>query len=186
MKNVKERKITDQAPKGLIMTHIMALIQWFFNRWARLVTTKKCFLMMKAIGATKQIVFFSPFLFYFLGNASEVPGGLKLTTVFCVEHEICSHSIRVETKLVQDVIKLHITSTCPRVQKYGERLRDISVKDLLKPLPSNPVYVAAHDLTPTCIVPCVVLNACWAEAGLISRNLLEKHPMVVVQIECKE
>jgi len=104
-----------------------------------------------------------------------------MTTVFDVRSGACSHSTRIEAEIAQNAVRLRITSTCPRVQRYGERLGSVDVKDLLKPMPVNPAYALAHDLTPTCAVPCAVLNACWAEAGLISKNLLKNHPTITIE-----
>ena len=104
-----------------------------------------------------------------------------MTTIFDVRSGACSHGARIEAVIEQNTVRLRITSTCPRVQRYGERLESVNVKDLLKPMSVNPVYTLAHSLTPTCAVPCAVLNACWAEAGLISKNLLKNHPTITIE-----
>jgi hypothetical protein len=36
-------------------------------------------------------------------------------------------------------------------------------------------------LTPTCLVPVAVYNACWMEQGLISKNLAMQRPSICIE-----
>jgi hypothetical protein len=101
--------------------------------------------------------------------------------IYLAKIELCSHEVRVDAKLIQSTIRLHITTTCPRVQKYAEKLKEVNITDIAKPIPDNPVYTLARGLSATCVVPCVILNACWAEAGLIAKSLLKERPRVVIE-----
>lgn len=104
-----------------------------------------------------------------------------MTTSYVVSSGPCAHKTCVEAELVQDTIKLRITSTCPHIQKYAEKLKEISIKDISKPMSDNPAYSLARNLTANCAVPCAVLYACWAEAGLISKNLLKQHSTITIE-----
>jgi len=108
-----------------------------------------------------------------------------MVSVYTVDSGRCSHKTQIIAELGQNgIVSLCITSTCPSVRKYGEKLKEIHVKDLAKPTLRNPAYsVANGTVGPECAVPSAVVNASLTEAGMISKNLLNKYPLVTIKYE---
>lgn len=73
-------------------------------------------------------------------------------------------------------VKITIKSDCKFVQDFAGELTEISMMDLSKRIIENKVYMLASrsNITPTCLVPCGVVNAGWIETGLIAKNLALK------------
>ena len=66
---------------------------------------------------------------------------------------------------------IHTKTTCEKLRKWGTKF-DMGMKDLM----GGPDTIlsqksAETPLTPTCLVPATVMNACWLENGMISKNL---------------
>jgi hypothetical protein len=69
---------------------------------------------------------------------------------------------------------IHIKTTCEKLRKWGTQF-DMEMKDLM----GGPESLLGHKmaeapLTPTFLVPAEVMNACWLENGMISKNLARK------------
>ncbi|MFP4170280.1 MAG: DUF6951 family protein [Methanomassiliicoccales archaeon] len=93
-----------------------------------------------------------------------------------VDMTLCSHETTIRAEGRQDgIIDVTIESTCEDVRRYAGMIDKLSVEDYSE-LRGSKIIEAAADacLTPTCLVPSGVYNACWAEAGMISKNLAEK------------
>lgn len=71
-----------------------------------------------------------------------------------------------------------IDSSCEKIQYYGALIEKMKLKDIAMEILRNPIYVNASKakLHPNCLVPCGVAFCTWAEAGLLSKNLLSKFP----------
>ncbi len=66
---------------------------------------------------------------------------------------------------------MHIKTSCEKLRKWGTHF-DIGMKDLMGgPDTIIAQKMAESPLTPTCLVPAAVMNACWLENGMISKNL---------------
>ena len=89
---------------------------------------------------------------------------------------ICSHETWVTAEMDgEDRLKVRIESDCSNVLNYAERLGVITLEDINEQRGSK-IMTAGEDgiLTPTCLVPIAVMNACWVEAGMISKRLAIK------------
>ncbi len=87
--------------------------------------------------------------------------------------DICGfrHHIMVEDAS-DGTFRVTIESDCPNVQMYDEMLGYVESEELTRLNDTRVIRLAdAAGLTPTCLVPMAVLNACWVEAGLMSKNL---------------
>ena len=108
-----------------------------------------------------------------------------MTTVFTVDSGRCGWKTRIVAEAGEKgMIKLEITSTCKNIQRFGEKFKEINIRDLAKPILVNPVYLAASGTVgPECIVPPAVINASWTEAGMIARSLLKQYPTQILKYE---
>jgi hypothetical protein len=87
---------------------------------------------------------------------------------------ICGHTTKVIATKTGKSTHVHIDTNCEKLKKWGTDF-DVETKDLM----GGPESVLARKteeapLTPTCFVPTTVLNACWLENGMISKNLARK------------
>jgi hypothetical protein len=81
-----------------------------------------------------------------------------------------------------DETLITITSDCKSVHGFADRLRKVSMSDLMDLEGSLIMKVASESgLTPTCLVPVAVYNACWMEHGMISKNLAMKKRTICIE-----
>ncbi len=95
---------------------------------------------------------------------------------------ICSHETWITAEMDgEDRLKVRIESDCSNVMNYAERLGVVTMDDINEQRGSR-ILTAAEDgiLTPTCLVPIGVMNACWVEAGMISKRLATKEGSISV------
>ncbi len=95
---------------------------------------------------------------------------------------ICSHETWITAEMDgEDRLKVTIESDCSNVMNYAERLGTVTMEDINEQRGSR-ILTAAEDgiLTPTCLVPIGVMNACWVEAGMISKRLATKEGSISV------
>jgi hypothetical protein len=89
-----------------------------------------------------------------------------------VDAPICDHETIIEAERSGEETLVRINSDCKTVQGYAERLKMVSTSDLMDLEGSKIIKMASESgLTPTCLVPVAVYNACWMEQGLISKRL---------------
>jgi hypothetical protein len=89
-----------------------------------------------------------------------------------VDAPICDHETIVEAERSGEETLVRIISDCKTVQGYAERMRTVSMSDLMDLEGSKIIKMASESgLTPTCLVPVAVYNACWMEHGMISKRL---------------
>lgn len=84
---------------------------------------------------------------------------------------ICGHITKVIATKEGKNIHVHIDTNCEKLKRWGTDF-DMETKDLM----GGPKTLLAQKtekapLTPTCFVPATVMNACWLENGMISKNL---------------
>ena len=87
---------------------------------------------------------------------------------------ICGHITKVVATKEGKNIHVHIDTNCEKLKKWGTDF-DMETEDLM----GGPKTLLARKtekapLTPTCFVPATVMNACWLENGMISKNLARK------------
>jgi hypothetical protein len=84
---------------------------------------------------------------------------------------ICGHTTKVIAKKEGKKTHVHIKTSCEKIRKWGNEF-DMEMKDLMGgPDSILAIKSAESPLTPTCYVPATVMNACWLENGMISKNL---------------
>lgn len=84
---------------------------------------------------------------------------------------ICGHTTKVIATKEGKNTHIHIKTTCEKLRKWGTHF-EMGMKDLM----GGPDTILAQKsaetpLTPTCLVPATVMNACWLENDMISKNL---------------
>jgi hypothetical protein len=99
-----------------------------------------------------------------------------------VDAPICDHQTIVVAERSGDETLITITSDCKSVHGFADRLRKVSMTDLMELEGSLIMRMATESgLTPTCLVPVAVYNACWMEQGLISKNLAMQRPSICIE-----
>jgi hypothetical protein len=99
-----------------------------------------------------------------------------LVTKVLVEAPICGKKTMVTTERnPSGKISVTVASDCEYLQKFNENLKEVGMEDACMSFDQNPIYVSARksNLTPTCLVPCAIVNAVWVECGLISRSMTQ-------------
>ena len=96
-----------------------------------------------------------------------------------IEMPICPNRTIIETENCDDgSVKIRIESTCSHVIEYGEALKDVDLTDMTSLSDSKIMKLAEQShITPTCMVPVGVYNACWLEAGMISKTAAKASPV---------
>jgi len=91
-----------------------------------------------------------------------------------VDLKLCGNPTTITADLVGGHIKISMDSPCSKIKAYAEAIKELSVRDIGKDIAENPIFIKASStkVTPTCAVPIGVATAAWAEAGMISKNLL--------------
>ncbi|MDH5806779.1 MAG: hypothetical protein QXW62_03080 [Candidatus Methanomethylicaceae archaeon] len=92
---------------------------------------------------------------------------------------ICGHNTEILVNLKTDKsLIVKIITTCKKIEEYSKMIENLTLKEVSSSILNNKIYIKASEamLEPTCLVPCGVAYATWAELGLISKNLLLKFP----------
>lgn len=102
-----------------------------------------------------------------------------------VDMPLCSHLTLVEVEEAGDgSLRVKIETDCEDVARYGEMISELGVEDYSEIRNSKILEKAAEAfLTPTCLVPSAVYNACWLETGMISRNLVREFNSLCIRFE---
>lgn len=87
--------------------------------------------------------------------------------------KLCSHRTIITASAQSDgSVRVDFESDCEDVQEYAKRLKKVSQQDYTAVTGSRILDLAAQSgMTPTCLVPVGVFNACWMEVGMISKRL---------------
>jgi hypothetical protein len=108
-------------------------------------------------------------------------GGI-ITSRVRVDAPICDHETIVEAERSGDETMVRIISGCKSVQGYADRLKKVSMSDLMDLEGSKIMKLASESgLTPTCLVPVAVYNVCWMEHGLISKRLAIQKKRICIE-----
>lgn len=94
-----------------------------------------------------------------------------------VNQRTCGRTTFVTASLCDDgnSLRIDIESDCPNVKEYANRLKDISVDDVVVFEGSkveDPIVRAT--LSVPCMVPNGVFNAAWLELGMLSPNTAKR------------
>ncbi len=88
-----------------------------------------------------------------------------------VTDQPCGYRTEITAKKIdRRKVQVNVVSECPDVQRYGEKLDILDMKDILAKIPENKVYMLADIKHSTCVVPYMILKACEIELGLNVRK----------------
>ncbi len=95
---------------------------------------------------------------------------------------LCSHKTMIEAEDRGDgTVTVRIRSSCEHAQHYAELLDSVTMDDLCEIRGSKILDLASEArITPTCLIPAGVYNACWLETGMISKNLVKTMSSICV------
>jgi len=99
-----------------------------------------------------------------------------------VDMRLCRHETEIEAKDRGDgVLDITITSECKDIQYFAKLISSLGPEDYTD-IKASKVYDLASQakLTPTCLIPAALFNACWIEAGMISKNLAKKEEHICI------
>ncbi|MGC8817313.1 MAG: DUF6951 family protein [Candidatus Hadarchaeum sp.] len=108
-----------------------------------------------------------------------------MPTKVIAESKLCGFRTLITAVSDGQITRLKLDSGCFKVKSYGELLVAVRKEDLYR-AETSPIFARAHEarLTPTCIVPVAVMNACWIENQLISKNLaLDNKELKIIFVE---
>jgi hypothetical protein len=109
-------------------------------------------------------------------------GETKMSTKVLVDNPICGFKTLITVVKEGPLTKVKLTSGCAKINDYGNILAEVKNEDLYRAQGSK-IFLKAQDarLTPTCVVPVALMNACWIENQLMSKNLaLEKKEIKII------
>jgi hypothetical protein len=99
-----------------------------------------------------------------------------------VDMTLCSHETTIEASDKGDgTVEVRFESSCKDVNHYAKLLTSVAPDDYSK---INGSKILEHaekaGMTPTCLVPAAVFNACWLETGMISKNLVKQKKSICI------
>lgn len=111
-------------------------------------------------------------------HIADYNAGLYMSSKVVVDMPICPNHTVIETELNDDgSVRVHIKSTCSHVRDYAKSLTEVGLMDMTSITDSKIMKLAeTSHITPTCLVPVSVYNACWLESGMISKTAAKNSP----------
>jgi len=108
-----------------------------------------------------------------------------MTTKVLADSSVCGYKTLITVNKEGKVTKINLASTCSYIKKYNEKLGEVETKDLYSVADSKIMKKAAgSSVSATCIVPAAIMNACWIENGMMSKNLaLGKKELKIIFVE---
>ena len=108
-----------------------------------------------------------------------------MTTKVIADSSICGYKTLITVNKEGKVTKINLASNCSYIKHYSKKLAEVEIKDLYSMADSKIMKAAAESsVSATCIVPTAIMNACWIENGLMSKNLaLGKKELKIVFVE---
>lgn len=98
---------------------------------------------------------------------------------------LCTHQTTIEAEDKGDgTVAVRIESDCKDVQHFAQLLTEVGPEDYTQIGGSKVWELAAQArLTPTCLIPTAVFNACWMETGMISKSLALKEKAICIHFQ---
>ena len=93
-----------------------------------------------------------------------------MATKVIVDMPICGYKAVIRAEKSGSSVKVEIKSDCEHVKRFNEALGEVGIKAVMHFSRNKIMEVAGDYLTPSCLVPCGVMNAARLELGLISRS----------------
>ena len=106
-----------------------------------------------------------------------------MTSKVEVDARICAHKTIIEvTDKGGGTMAVHIRSECKDIRHFARLLPEVSPEDYTRWSGSRVWEMAEKaGLTTTCLIPVALINACWMEAGMISKRLALKEGAICVR-----
>ena len=96
----------------------------------------------------------------------------KMTTKILADSAVCGYKNLITVSKEGKDIKINLVSVCPRIKKYSKNLKDVTIEDLYSMENSKILKKSTESrVSPSCIVPVAIMNACWIESRMMSKNL---------------
>jgi hypothetical protein len=99
-------------------------------------------------------------------------------STFTTSSGVCGHKTNITAKLKDNkILEVEIISTCKTVNDYASSIKEIPLNEIGMLLVKNPIIIKASEahIHPTCLVPCGVAFATWAESEMIAKTMLMHH-----------
>jgi len=93
-----------------------------------------------------------------------------MATKVVVDMPLCGYKTIITAEKSSSFVKIKIESDCEHVRRFNEALDEIRMEDVTHFSSSRIIEVAGDYLTPSCLVPCGIMNAARIEFGLISKK----------------
>jgi hypothetical protein len=106
-----------------------------------------------------------------------------LTSRVKVKMTVCDREHIIEVIQRDDGdFDLTVETQCDHVREFVEMLGTLSIVDLTDKKNSK-VWECVKNarMSSTCLTPAAVINACWLEAGLLSKNLAKSRGSISVE-----
>ncbi|MCP8309915.1 MAG: hypothetical protein L6M37_05720 [Candidatus Methylarchaceae archaeon HK02M1] len=88
-----------------------------------------------------------------------------------VDPGICKRKVLIKVERSGSKAKINITSNCPLVTEFSEKLRELEGRESTRNLLKNIVYrISSESLHSTCPVPCAILKAIEVEFGFAAKR----------------
>ncbi len=95
-----------------------------------------------------------------------------MTTKILADAAVCGYKTLITVNREGNRTKVKLDSGCSFIKKYNDDLNEVETKDLYKMADSKIMKKASDcNVSATCIVPTAIMNACWIENRLMSKNL---------------
>ncbi|RLG29291.1 hypothetical protein DRN98_08570 [Methanosarcinales archaeon] len=97
-----------------------------------------------------------------------------MPTRVTVDMPICGYKAIIRAEKVGGSVKVEIESDCEHVKQFADALSEVGMRDVMHISNNKIMEVAGNYLTPSCLIPCAIMNAARLEFGLISKSLAMK------------
>ncbi len=103
-----------------------------------------------------------------------------MATKVVVDMPICGYKAVIRAEKCDSTVKIDIECDCEHVRTYNELIDEVTMEDLIN-ITNTKIIGMAKVLTPSCLVPCGIMNAAGVEMGLISKSLaLRMHELRII------
>ncbi|MBQ3621003.1 MAG: hypothetical protein II940_04960 [Methanosarcinaceae archaeon] len=93
---------------------------------------------------------------------------------------ICGHTSVIDAECTDEGTHITIRTTCPKVSKWGSDFT-VSAENMMDINAAFAENNKTAQLTPTCFIPTLIMNAVWLENGMISKSLAEKSGLADIE-----
>ncbi|AEH60887.1 conserved hypothetical protein [Methanosalsum zhilinae DSM 4017] len=105
-----------------------------------------------------------------------------MTSELTVNSNVCDFVHKIKGEMKGDTIEINIKTPCKKIQKMSHM--EVPISEIFG-FRDNYVTQKAQEAecTPTCLVPCAVLHACYLEMGMMSKSLVKKVENISIEFD---